>query len=52
MELYYLDYIRTARAKGLADQWVILRHALRNAILPILTIGGLQLGLSGNALAP
>lgn len=45
LEVMAMDFIRTARAKGLANQWVILRHALRNAILPILTIGGLQLGL-------
>ncbi len=38
------DYIRTARAKGLPDAAVILRHALKNAALPILTIAGLQLG--------
>ncbi len=38
------DYIRTARAKGLPDKVVILRHALKNAALPILTIAGLQLG--------
>jgi peptide/nickel transport system permease protein len=38
------DYIRTARAKGLAEPVVILRHGLRNALLPILTLLGLQLG--------
>ena len=38
------DYIRTAYAKGLSARLVILRHALRNAALPILTILGLQLG--------
>jgi peptide/nickel transport system permease protein len=38
------DYIRTARAKGLRLNSVIVRHALRNAMLPILTIAGLQLG--------
>lgn len=38
------DYIRTARAKGLSEWAVTLRHALKNASLPILTIAGLQLG--------
>ena len=43
------DYLRTARAKGLPERTVIVKHALRNALLPILTIVGLQLGalLSG-----
>jgi peptide/nickel transport system permease protein len=39
------DYIRTARAKGLTEWAVIVRHALRNALVPILTIVGLQTGL-------
>jgi peptide/nickel transport system permease protein len=38
------DYVRTARAKGLANTHVILGHAFRNALLPIVTIIGLQLG--------
>jgi ABC-type dipeptide/oligopeptide/nickel transport system permease component len=38
------DYIRTARAKGLADLRVIVRHALRNALIPAITIVGLQFG--------
>jgi len=43
------DYIRTAKAKGLSDRFVILRHALKNALLPINTTIGLQFGtlLSG-----
>jgi peptide/nickel transport system permease protein len=43
------DYLRTARAKGLSEPTVVLRHALRNALLPVLTIVGLQFGalLSG-----
>jgi peptide/nickel transport system permease protein len=44
LEVMGLDYIRTARAKGLAERVVILHHALRNAMLPIITIVGLQLG--------
>jgi len=39
------DYVRTARAKGLADWSVLRRHAFRNAILPIVTIIGLQIGI-------
>jgi peptide/nickel transport system permease protein len=39
------DYIRTARAKGLIERWVVLKHALRNAMLPIATIIGLELGI-------
>jgi peptide/nickel transport system permease protein len=38
------DYIRTARAKGLSESRVVYRHALRNALIPILTIIGLQFG--------
>src|SRR5437660_492266 len=46
------DYVRTARAKGLDERVVILRHALRNALIPIVTLGALQLGelLSGAVL--
>lgn len=46
------DYIRTARAKGLSERVVVNMHALRNALLPIMTIIGLQLGalLSGAVL--
>lgn len=49
LETLNQDYIRTARAKGIAERWVILRHALKNALLPISTITGLQFGtlLSG-----
>lgn len=38
------DYIRTARAKGLEGKTVVLRHALRNALLPVITVLGLQFG--------
>lgn len=38
------DYVRTARAKGLTGSAVLLKHALRNAMLPVLTVLGLQLG--------
>lgn len=39
------DYIRTARAKGLSERWVVWVHALRNAFIPVLTVIGLQVGL-------
>ena len=39
-----LDYVRTARAKGLGERAVVLRHAFRNALLPVVTVIGLQLG--------
>ena len=45
LDVLGLDYIRTARAKGLGNRAVVLRHALRNALLPVVTIIGLQLGL-------
>ena len=38
------DFIRTARAKGLADRVVLRKHALRNAVLPVVTVLGLQFG--------
>jgi peptide/nickel transport system permease protein len=39
------DYIRTARAKGLPDRYVVRRHALPNALIPIMTVVGLELGV-------
>ena len=45
LEVLGLDYIRTARAKGLGDRPVVMKHAFRNAILPVVTIIGLQVGL-------
>ena len=45
LEVLRLDYIRTARAKGLADRTVVYRHALRNAFIPVITVIGLQLGV-------
>jgi peptide/nickel transport system permease protein len=46
------DYVRTARAKGLAERRVVLKHALRNALTPIITLGALEFGtlLSGAVL--
>jgi peptide/nickel transport system permease protein len=52
LEVLHMDYVRTARAKGLQEGRVIRMHALRNALLPVVTIFGLQLGglLSGAVL--
>lgn len=52
LETLGLDYIRTARAKGLRERLVITKHALRNALIPIVTIIGIQTGglLSGAVL--
>lgn len=44
LEVLSSDYIRTARAKGLAERLVIWKHALRNALMPVVTIAGLQFG--------
>ncbi|HTY76845.1 MAG TPA: ABC transporter permease [Candidatus Bathyarchaeia archaeon] len=44
LEILNRDYIRTGRAKGLAERSVLLRHALRNAAIPVLTVIGLQIG--------
>jgi peptide/nickel transport system permease protein len=53
LEILAQDYIRTARAKGVAYYRIVFRHALKNAITPTLTVIGLQLGylLSGDFLA-
>jgi peptide/nickel transport system permease protein len=51
LEVLRQDYVRTARAKGLRERVVIVRHALKNALLPVVTVVGLQLGgLLGGAL--
>ncbi|MDG6773019.1 ABC transporter permease [Thiomicrorhabdus sp. ZW0627] len=44
LEVLHEDYIRTAKAKGLSNRWVYGQHALLNALLPVVTILGLQLG--------
>ena len=44
LEVLREDYVRTARAKGLGEKVVVLRHAVRNALLPVITIGGTQIG--------
>jgi peptide/nickel transport system permease protein len=52
LEVLGQDYVRTARAKGLNERGVVLRHATRNALLPVVTVIGLQIGglLSGAVL--
>ena len=42
LEVLQEDYIRTARAKGVAERWVVARHAMRNALLPVVTVIGLE----------
>jgi peptide/nickel transport system permease protein len=51
LEVLSLDYVRTARAKGLRERVVVLRHGLRNALLPVITVVGIDLAyLLGGAL--
>lgn len=45
LEVIRADYIRTARAKGLSETVVIYKHALRNALIPVITVIGLQMGM-------
>jgi peptide/nickel transport system permease protein len=45
LEVMKSDYIRTARAKGLSMFWVVYKHSLKNATIPVLTVIGLQMGL-------
>jgi len=44
LEVLREEYVKTARAKGVAESAVLFRHALRNAMIPILTVAGIQLG--------
>lgn len=44
MEVMHQDYVRTARAKGLSEKIVVLKHALKNAIIPVITVIGLEFG--------
>ncbi len=45
LEVLNLDYVRTARAKGLNERTVVMRHAFRNALIPVVTVVGLQMGV-------
>jgi peptide/nickel transport system permease protein len=44
LEVLGQDYVRTARAKGLRERWILLRHAFPNALIPVVTVVGLQVG--------
>ena len=44
LQVLSADYVRTARAKGLSERRVVLRHALRNALVPVITLGALEFG--------
>jgi peptide/nickel transport system permease protein len=44
LEVLHQEYVRTARAKGVPERGVVYRHALRNALIPVVTVIGLQLG--------
>ncbi len=44
METLNQDYVRTARAKGLRERSVVMRHAMRNALIPVITVAALQIG--------
>ena len=44
LEVFSMDYVRTARAKGISDRRVVYRHVLRNAVLPMITMLGIQIG--------
>jgi peptide/nickel transport system permease protein len=43
LEVMFKDYIRTARAKGVGERAVVVRHALRNSLIPVATVLGLQI---------
>lgn len=43
LDVLSADYVRTARAKGLNERWVVIRHAIRNALIPVLTVSGVIL---------
>jgi ABC-type dipeptide/oligopeptide/nickel transport system permease component len=53
LEVLGQDYVRTARAKGLTERVVLVRHALKNALIPTITVAGLQVGflMGGSVLA-
>jgi peptide/nickel transport system permease protein len=52
LEVLRSDYVRTARAKGLAESRIVVRHALKNALVPVITLSGLEFGqlLGGSVL--
>ncbi|MBS0342880.1 MAG: glutathione ABC transporter permease GsiC [Proteobacteria bacterium] len=44
IEVIQEDFVRTARAKGVSEKWVVLKHCMRNALIPVVTMMGLQFG--------
>ena len=52
LEVLQSDYVRTARAKGLGERVVVYKHALRNAVIPVVTVAGLQFGSLGSLSPP
>jgi len=52
LEVLRQDYVRTAWAKGLRERWVVLKHSLKNALIPVVTILGIQVAqiLSGTVI--
>ena len=51
LEVIRSDYVRTARAKGLSERKVVMKHGLKNALIPVITVAGLDLGtLMGGAI--
>jgi peptide/nickel transport system permease protein len=52
LEVMRQDYIRTAWSKGLKERWIIIRHALKNGLIPVVTLSGISLGyiLGGSVL--
>jgi peptide/nickel transport system permease protein len=51
LEVLKMEYVTTARAKGLGEWWIVLKHALKNALIPTITVVGLQIGfLIGGAI--
>ena len=49
LDVIRLDYVTTARSKGLAERWVINKHVVRNALIPVVTLVALQLPARSSA---
>jgi peptide/nickel transport system permease protein len=45
MEILTKDYIKTARAKGLCERFVVVKHLLRNTLIPLVTVLGIEFGV-------
>jgi len=44
LEVIHMDYVRTARSKGLKERVIVIRHIAKNGLIPIVTLSGMQLG--------